>query len=92
MGGFFMRPIKEAGSRADILGLGFPPYGSPHYYLLQPLDFLSRQACGLGKAFPSCLFFRKHIKELLRLIDFDFSSVEIAAVASDDGIGTLADG
>ena len=28
---------KRAGSRADILGLGFLPYISPHYYLLQPV-------------------------------------------------------
>jgi len=71
--------------------IGYPPFISPHYYLLQPLDFLRRQAGNLGKASPSRLFFHKHIKELLRLIDFNFGGSEIAAVACDDGIGTLTD-
>ena len=36
--------INKAGNRADILGLGFPPLRFLHYYFLQPLDFLRRQA------------------------------------------------
>ena len=29
----------RAGSRADILGLGFQPLLFLHYYILQPIDF-----------------------------------------------------
>ena len=42
---------KGAGSRADILGLGSPPCVSLHYYVLQPLDFLRRQAGVLRNLF-----------------------------------------
>ena len=39
---FFVQPIKRAGNRADILGLGFPPLRFLHY-LLTALRFLFRE-------------------------------------------------
>ena len=46
----------------------------------------------LCASYVAYLFFRKHVKELLRFIDLNLCGIEIAAVARDDGIGTLADG
>ena len=38
------------------------------------------------------LRFRQHIEKRLRIIDRNHGSIEIAAVAGDDGIGPLTDG
>ena len=38
------------------------------------------------------ILLRQHVKKLLRLIDINLRSIEVVAVASDDSVGTLADG
>ena len=44
------------------------------------------------KKISTSLRFRQHIEKRLRIIDRNHRTIEVAAVAGDDGIGSLTDG
>ena len=62
------------------------------YFEREPTPTSSASVPALCSSYVTYLFFRKHVKELLRLIDLNLCGIEIADVARDDGIGTLTDG